>query len=91
MPTPPVAEVPPVATDTDGDGLTDARELELGTDYRSQDSDGDGLSDGDEVLKYGTNPLDRDTDKDGYIDGKEVQGSYNPRGSDKCAKPDCSI
>lgn len=77
--------------DTDGDGLSDQRELELGTDPRNKDTDGDGLSDGDEVLKYGTNPLDRDTDKDGFTDGKEVQNSYNPRGSGKCAKPDCSI
>lgn len=79
------------SVDTDGDGLSDQRELELGTDPRNKDTDGDGLSDGDEVLKYGTNPLDRDTDKDGFIDGKEVQSGYNPRGSDKCAKPDCSI
>ena len=77
--------------DTDEDGLYDQRELELGTDPRNKDTDDDGLSDGDEVLKYGTNPLDRDTDKDGFIDGKEVQSGYNPRGSDKCAKPDCSI
>ncbi len=77
--------------DTDADGLTDQRELELGTDPRNKDTDGDGLSDGDEVLKYGTNPLDRDTDKDGFIDGTEVQKGYNPRGADKCSKPDCSI
>ncbi len=79
------------AVDTDEDGLSDTRELELGTDPRNKDTDADELSDGDEVLKYGTNPLDRDTDKDSFIDGKEVQNGYNPRGSDKCAKPDCSV
>lgn len=35
--------------DSDGDGLTDAEELALGTDPTSMDSDGDGLSDGLEV------------------------------------------
>ncbi len=77
--------------DTDEDGLSDSRELELGTDPRNRDTDADELSDGDEVLKYGTNPLDRDTDKDSFLDGKEVQNGYNPRGSDKCAKSDCSV
>ncbi len=80
-----------VAVDADEDGLADSRELELGTDPRNRDTDVDELSDGDEVLKYGTNPLDRDTDKDSFLDGKEVQNGYNPRGSDKCAKPDCSV
>ncbi len=78
-------------TDTDEDGLSDQRELELGTDPRNKDTDTDELSDGDEVLKYGTNPLDADTDKDAFSDGKEVQNSYNPRGSGKCSKPDCTI
>ncbi|WP_141328793.1 vWA domain-containing protein [Myxococcus sp. AB025B] len=35
--------------DTDGDGLTDARERELGTDPNRVDTDGDGFSDGVEV------------------------------------------
>lgn len=35
--------------DSDGDGLTDARELELGTDPHKVDTDGDGFSDGVEV------------------------------------------
>lgn len=77
--------------DTDEDGLSDQRELELGTDPQNKDTDGDGVFDGDEVLKYGTNPLDRDTDRDGFIDGGEIQNGYNPRGGGKCAKPDCTI
>lgn len=77
--------------DTDKDGLTDRREVELGTDPKKADSDGDGISDGDEVMKYGTNPLNRDTDKDTYDDGTEIKGGYNPRGAGKCAKPDCSL
>lgn len=44
-------------TDSDGDGLSDAKEAILGTDSNNADSDGDGMSDGDEVA-YGMNPLD---------------------------------
>lgn len=40
---------PPDAADTDGDGLTDAREAEVGTDPNRMDTDGDGFSDGVEV------------------------------------------
>ncbi len=44
-------------TDRDGDGLSDAQELVLGTDPAKWDTDGDGISDGFEVLYAGTNPL----------------------------------
>jgi hypothetical protein len=43
--------------DSDGDGLTDVEEEELGTDPNLDDSDGDEFSDGEEV-KAGTDPLD---------------------------------
>jgi transglutaminase-like putative cysteine protease len=56
--------------DSDGDGLTDDRERELGTNPYSPDTDGDGLNDGDEV-KTGTNPLNPDTDGDGFPDGSD--------------------
>lgn len=62
--------------DTDGDGLTDAQEADLGTDPNNADTDGDGLTDGDEVNKYNTDPLKADTDDDGLNDGEEVN-SYN--------------
>lgn len=58
--------------DSDGDGLTDAQELQLGTDPHKADTDGDGLTDGEEVNKYHTNPLVSDTDGDGLSDGDEV-------------------
>lgn len=64
--------------DTDGDGLTDAEEAELGTDPMNADTDGDGLTDGDEVNNYGTDPLKADTDGDGLNDGAEV----NSHGTD---------
>jgi hypothetical protein len=77
--------------DTDQDGLSDSRELELGLDPQKADTDGDGLNDGEEVLKYGTNPRNSDTDGDTYPDGVEVKKGYDPRGSGKCARPDCVI
>ena len=63
--------------DTDGDGLTDRRELELraagiAVSPFSADSDVDGLSDFYEVL-YGTDPAVADTDNDGLNDGEEVR------------------
>ncbi len=42
--------------DTDKDGLPDAEELRIGTDYKNPDTDGDGYLDGDEV-KNGFDPL----------------------------------
>ena len=38
--------------DSDGDGLTDAFEFQIGTDPNSIDTDGDGYSDSDEHLNY---------------------------------------
>ena len=79
------------AVDSDHDGLSDAREAELGTDPHNPDTDGDGLTDGDEVLKYHTNPLNPDTDGDGYPDGVEVHKGFNPLGAGKCANPSCEL
>lgn len=59
--------------DRDGDGLSDADELALGTDPTRPDTDGDGLSDGSEVNDYGTDPLEVDTDGDLLNDGVEVE------------------
>ena len=92
---PPVEPAPTttasIETDTDKDGLSDRREVELGLDPTNPDSDGDGISDGDEVMKYGTNPLNRDTDKDTYEDGTEIKSGFDPRGAGKCSKPDCTL
>ncbi len=54
---------------SDGDGLTDAQEVALGTDPNNADSDGDGVDDGTEVGVNPSTPLD--TDKDGIIDALE--------------------
>jgi MYXO-CTERM domain-containing protein len=69
--------------DTDGDGLTDTEEGNLGTDPNSADSDGDGLDDGQEVHVYGTDPGNTDTDGDGLSDGDEVNTyGTNPTSGD---------
>lgn len=65
--------------DTDGDGLIDAREKELGTDPNAADTDGDGLVDGKEVDVTGTDPKAADTDGDGVSDGAEFDAGTNPR------------
>ena len=57
--------------DSDGDGLTDQREAELGTNPYNPDTDGDRSWDGVDV-QQGTNPLIPDTDSDGLLDGYEA-------------------
>ena len=59
-------------SDIDGDGLSNSREVELGTDPIDWDSDGDGVSDGDEIELLGSDPLDVDTDGDGASDGVDL-------------------
>jgi hypothetical protein len=85
-----------LAADDDGDGLSNARELELGTDPNNPDTDGDGLTDFEEVTIWGTDPLRRDTDGDTLSDGDEVNihgtdpnnpdtdGDGVPDGIDEC-------
>ena len=58
--------------DSDGDGLVDSREAEIGTDPYDPDTDKDGLSDGEEVLTHNTDPLNPDSDWDALKDGPEI-------------------
>ncbi len=67
--------------DTDGDGLLDTVEGNLGTNPNDADTDDDGLVDGDEVLR-GTNPLFADSDGDGLNDGVEVGLGTDPNDVD---------
>lgn len=65
--------------DSDGDGVSDALELHIGTSSQQPDSDGDGLTDYHEINFDGDptaydseldlNPLNADTDGDGVNDG----------------------
>ncbi|MFC4359233.1 lamin tail domain-containing protein [Halobium salinum] len=69
----PTTEEPePEPVDSDGDGLTDAEEKELGTDPNDPDTDGDKIWDGKEVDEYGTDPTEADSDGDGVNDCREV-------------------
>ena len=69
------------ALDSDGDGLADRRERELGTEVFDPDTDGDGVADGREI-DLSINPLNPDTDGDGVTDGAELQRGTSPRSVD---------
>lgn len=80
----------PTITDTDGDGVFDAdedfdgdgisniKEIELGTDLDKADSDKDGLNDYDEINTYKTDPTAYDSDGDSLGDGDEVILGLDP-------------
>ena len=64
--------------DFDEDGLTNKREVELGTDPSKSDTDNDGLDDYEEVNTHNTNPVNYDSDEDGLSDGDEILLGLNP-------------
>jgi hypothetical protein len=72
-------QIPPGATDTDGDGILDNYELglPLSTKPDDADTDDDGLSDGTEISGT-TDPLVADVDNDGLKDGVEFSIGTNP-------------
>ena len=62
-------------SDFDEDGLTNIKEISIGTNPFVADTDEDGLSDREEIEK-GTNPLLSDTDEDGLIDSLEDGSTF---------------
>jgi hypothetical protein len=71
-----LANTNPTKADSDGDGLSDADEVnKYGTNPNVADSDGDGLTDLEEIQSYGTDPLAVDSDGDGLSDADEVKGT----------------
>lgn len=68
--------------DSDGDGLSNLQEAQLGTNPNVPDSDADALLDGAEVMRFGTDPLNPDTDSDGLSDGDEIRLSTFPTNPD---------
>jgi len=75
--------------DSDADGISDKRELELGLNPNSNDSDNDGILDLVEVGDI-NNPtdtdadgiidaLDEDSDDDGFTDKEEVEAGTDPK------------
>ena len=77
--------------DNDGDGFTNAQEIEFGTNPLSSDTDADRLEDAAERGR-GTNPTLADTDGDGLDDGDEVRLGLDPllADSDDDGTPDGS-
>jgi hypothetical protein len=71
---------PPV-TDSDGDGLSDASEFNLGINPWAVDTDGDGIGDYDEI-SAGLNPVsddaDLDPDGDGLPNWYEAENGLDP-------------
>ncbi|MDE6530949.1 MAG: hypothetical protein K2K96_09285, partial [Lachnospiraceae bacterium] len=82
------------SVDTDGDGIPDVLEKEIGTDPEAADTDGDGLSDYEEVFLTGTDPVnpssvqpgvpdaDADSDGDGIPNREELDRGFNPASAD---------
>ena len=64
-------------TDTDGDGLFDAEEVEIGTDPNLADTDADGVNDFDEVQAESDPLTNNDFDNDGLTNLQETSGSAN--------------
>jgi hypothetical protein len=64
--------------DYDEDALTNAKELELGTDPLNLDTDADGIADGTEIEMYNTDPLKYSTPGDNTSDGAKVNAELNP-------------
>ncbi|WP_395345145.1 hypothetical protein PN836_009795 [Ningiella sp. W23] len=73
-----------MSLDSDGDGLFDAEERQIGSDPFIMDTDGDGLSDFDEVRTHRTSALDADTDRDGIDDALEIEAGRDPLANDGC-------
>lgn len=77
--------------DSDGDGVSNADEVTVGTDPNKADTDGDGINDGDERTA-GSNPLNIcdpkttfdscDSDGDGVSNADEVTAGTNPNNAD---------
>jgi hypothetical protein len=77
--------------DTDADGLSDDREMALGTDPRNKDTDGDGVFDGEEDANHNgiyepwlgeSDAKLADTDADGLTDGFERRLGTDPTNND---------
>jgi hypothetical protein len=63
-----------IFTDTDSDGLSDYREINVSlTDPNDNDTDDDGLLDGSELNSHNTSPTKPDSDGDTILDGVEVR------------------
>jgi hypothetical protein len=76
--------------DLDADGLSDRREVMMGTNPLLKDSDTDGMQDAMEIA-LGMNPARNDTDFDGILDMDEVRSGSDPLGTVGPAVPDMHV
>jgi hypothetical protein len=67
-----ISVLPSLTDDSDGDGLTNQEEIDLGTNLYDADYDQDNLNDYQEIKIYYTDPFDGDTDSDGLRDDREI-------------------
>ena len=67
--------------DSDGDGISNLQEINMGINPSLKDTDYDGLDENEEIDIYGTDPADPDTDDDGLKDGDEIKLGLNPNNS----------
>jgi len=67
--------------DSDGDGLPDWKESQLGTDPNNRDSNGDGIPDAASLFA-GISPIDMDVDGDGIPNATEILNGTNPFSAD---------
>ncbi|WP_267643233.1 hypothetical protein [Haloarchaeobius amylolyticus] len=90
-------DVEPNLTDTDGDGVSDARERELGTNATLADTDADGIDDGVETLggfpidsdgDLAIDALDSDSDADHLPDYVEGRADTDANGIENFRDPD---
>jgi len=86
----PPKEYSTILPDSDGDGLEDNLEKEIGSDPYKIDTDNDGLTDYEEYCKYKTFPNKADSDGDGKIDSlpeEKREFTYTLKLLFKLAKP----
>ncbi len=74
--------------DSDGDGLTNIEEKNIGTDPMNKDTDGDGLDDYSEMKTLKTDPVNADTDGDGISDFEEKELGLDPNKAATNGTPD---
>jgi len=67
-----ISVLPSLTDDSDGDGLTNQEEIDLGTNLYDADYDHDNLNDYQEIKVYYTDPFKADTDSDGMRDDREI-------------------
>ena len=75
-------------SDLDEDGLSNIKEIQIGSNPRIADTDYDGLDDGYEVNKSKTDPTNIDSDGDNILDHEEIELGLDPLNKETDGTPD---